>query len=122
MNCLFFQDSASSSKFEESGSNLLPIIPKGVNNVVRDVVYRLIKMINSPLSIHNANSENDLNVSALGNVEATPDLRKSESKDVMFRSYTQPNIPSIRVHPSSKKFLTSKVVSNHFNALNQYFP
>ncbi|XP_033230921.1 uncharacterized protein LOC117182011 isoform X2 [Belonocnema kinseyi] len=102
-------DSISSSKYEDSGSNLLPSIPKGVNNVVRDVVYRLFKIMSAPSPLATANSCNDLNLSALGNVEITESpLRRSESKDGIHRSHTQPNIKSARVVSPRNKLLTSK--------------
>ena len=99
------------SKYEETGSNLLPTIPKGVNNVVRDVVYRLFKMMNDPTSLPSANSGNDLNLSALGNIEssASLNLQKSESIERIFRSHTQPSIPSARRQSSNTKLSKSKV-------------
>lgn len=104
-NVLLLQDSIGSSKYEETGSNLLPTIPKEVNNVARDVVYRLFKIMNNPSAIASAKSGNDLDLDAIGNVD-----NSSDNHEGLSRSHTQPNFSTIHSHSiNNNKFLPTKV-------------
>ncbi|XP_015599941.1 uncharacterized protein LOC107269963 [Cephus cinctus] len=102
------------NKVEETGSNLLPTVPKEMNEVLRDVSYRLFKMISNTATDVNQNSQSELNCSALHDVgkQVSPD-----GTEGMTRSYTQPEFNTAKY--GSSKYLAnplSKEVNTGFHS------
>ncbi|XP_012278982.1 uncharacterized protein LOC105698913 [Orussus abietinus] len=81
------------NKVEETGSTLLPQVPKEINGIIRDISFRLFKMINNKSDV-NQNSESDLNLSAIGDSAKS---KVPEIKDLgIFRHHTQPELNTSR--------------------------
>ncbi|XP_012273852.1 uncharacterized protein LOC105696184 [Orussus abietinus] len=77
------------NKVEETGSTLLPQVPKEINGIIRDISFRLFKMINNKSDV-NQNSESDLNLSAIGD---STKFKVPDIKDLgIFRRHTQPEL------------------------------
>ncbi|XP_058794136.1 uncharacterized protein LOC131665908 [Phymastichus coffea] len=72
------------NKFEETGSSLLPDMSKETTTVVRDVVHRLIKIIN------NCDDDQSLDLNANSPIKGvnTTITKNSEVREGLIRSYT----------------------------------
>lgn len=94
------------NKFEETGSNLLPPVSRDNRAMIRDILHRLLDIINSKVDI-NCNSNSTMNLSAFKTEDLSSPVEKTES---FMRSFTQPEIH--RVRDGRKDIATSPQVIN----------
>ena len=88
---LIFQEST--TKIEESGSNLIPTVSKEKTSMINDVIHHLLIMINDNTSEPHQTSKNrsSLNLNRIGSTnDETQSIRRKTLNIV--RSYTQPEI------------------------------
>ncbi|XP_003424539.2 uncharacterized protein LOC100678582 [Nasonia vitripennis] len=99
------------SRVEETGSNLLPDVPKDTMAVVRDVSHKLLKMINKD-GDHNQNTDSSMNFpDACANNTIT---KSSEIHHGLVRSYTDLYDPNYKSRTSAR--VTSNLVSAKFDS------
>ncbi|OXU31401.1 hypothetical protein TSAR_005852 [Trichomalopsis sarcophagae] len=99
------------SRVEETGSNLLPDVPKDTVAVVRDVTRKLLKMINKECD-HNQNTDSNTNFpEACANNTIT---KSSEIHHGLVRSYTDLYDSNYKSRTNAR--VTSNLVSARFDS------